>query len=183
MLLLQSFTGTEGISRLFKFEVELLSENRKIAFADIVGKAGHDYDLPRRRTPRYFNGLVSRFSQADADGNFFRYTAEIVPTLWFLDRSVNCRIFQEHSRPEIIEEFLQQSGLTDFKNTPCMDSFRHSNTACNIAKRIFNFISRLMEQYGIFYFFEHEETKHTLVLANAPSAHAYCPGQRSRASG
>ena len=178
VLLLQSFTGTEGISRLFKFELELLSEHRKITFSDIVGKAATITVYLSDRSPRYFNGLVSRFRQADADGNFFRYTAEIVPTLWLLDRIVDCRIFQQLTPLQIIEKLLAEVGITDFRNS-VQATLPTLEYCVQYRETSFNFISRLMEQYGIFYFFEHEAEKHTVVLSDSKSAHAYCPGQRS----
>jgi type VI secretion system secreted protein VgrG len=178
VLLLQSFTGTEGISRLFKFEVELLSENGKIVFSDIVGNAATISVYLAHGSPRYFNGLVSRFRQADADGNFFHYTAEIVPTLWLLDRIVDCRIFQQLTPLGIIEQLLAEVGITDYRNS-VHTTLPTLEYCVQYRETSFNFISRLMEQYGIFYFFEHESEKHTVVFADAKSAHAYCPGQRS----
>ena len=97
VLLLQKLSGAEGISRLFTFHLDLLSENSSIAFTDIVGQRvtitihaanGHD---------RYVNGFVSRFIQTGKDNRFAHYQAEVVPWLWFLTRNANCRIFQQKS--------------------------------------------------------------------------------------
>ena len=177
VLLLQRFKGTEGISRLFKYEVEMLSENGKIAFPNIVGKPV-TITMALADGQRHFNGLVSRFSQFGKIDELYRYTAEVVPMLWFLDRTVDCRIFQDQTAPEIIQDVLKQSGLEDFKNT-LHGSFPKLEYCVQYRETNLNFVSRLMERFGIFYFFEHQETKHTLILANAASAHSYCPGQKS----
>src|ERR1700722_17914768 len=94
VLLLKGFTGSEGISRLFQFDLELLSENSSIAFNDIIGQnvtlriALHD------DKERYFNGFVSRFVQTSSDVRFTHYHMEVVPWLWFFTRNADCRIFQ-----------------------------------------------------------------------------------------
>jgi len=176
VLLLQGFTGSEGISRLFRFHLDLLSENRAIAFGDIVGKrvtikvslAGGD--------ERYFNGFASRFAQSGSDARFAYYQMEVVPWLWFLTRSADCRIFQNQTIPDIIQQVFTGLGFTDFKKS-LTGSFEPREYCVQYRETDFNFVSRLMEQYGIFYYFEHEENKHTLVLANSPTAHQSCPNQ------
>jgi len=176
VLLLQSFAGTEAISRPFAFHLELLSEKKDIAFNDIVGKAvtiqvrlGDDSD-------RNFNGFVSRFVQGLSDSKFTHYQMEIVPWLWMLTRKAGCRIFQKMTAPDVIAKVFKDGGFTDFKNS-LTGSFEELEYCVQYRESDFNFVSRLMQQFGIFYYFEHEESKHTLVMANSPSAHQPCPGQ------
>src|SRR5919198_2545377 len=176
VLLLQGFTGSEGISRLFSFDLNLLAETSSIAFNKIVGqRVTIRIDLADE-SKRYINGFISRFAQSGSDRRFTHYQAEMVPWLWFLTRTADCRIFQNMTVPDIITKIFKDLGFTDFKNM-LEGTFEPREYCVQYRETDFNFVSRLMEQYGIFYFFEHEEKKHTLVLANSPNAHRPCPGQ------
>jgi type VI secretion system secreted protein VgrG len=175
VLLLESFTGVEGVSRLFRFHLDLLSERGDIDGSDLIGRPVAVAVTQADGPPRYINGLVSRFGQAESDPRLTRYSMEIVPWLWLLTRTADCRIFQNISVPDIIESIFKEYGLKDYK-LQLQGSFEPREYCVQYRETDFNFVSRLMEQYGIFYFFEHEATKHTLVLANSPSAHRPCPG-------
>jgi type VI secretion system secreted protein VgrG len=175
-LLLQRFKGTEGISRLFRFEAELLSENPSIAFNDIVGK---NVSLRLRladEEQRFISGVVSRFAQGGADRRFHHYHMEIVPWPWFLTRASDCRIFQNVNVPDILKKVFEHRRLSDYKLTLTGD-YPALEYCVQYRETDFDFISRLMEQTGIFYYFEHEEDKHTMVLADSPSTHQPCPHQ------
>ena len=124
---------------------------------------------------RYFHGHVSRFFAGDEDVEKRRnYRAEVVPWLWFLTRTSDCRIFQQKTAPEIIEQIFKDLGFSDFK---AQLSGKHPEREYCVQYREtdFNFVSRLMEEEGIFYFFQHEKSKHTLVLADQKSAYVDCP--------
>jgi len=176
VLLLQGFTGREGISRLFHFQADLLSTNNAISFANIVGERVTIKVRLADESERYFNGFVSRFAQSGSDVRFTHYQMEVVPWLWFLTRNADCRIFQNMTIPDIVQQVFKDRGFTDFKNS-LTGSFETREYCVQYRETDFNFVSRLMEQYGIFYYFEHEEKKHTLVLANSPTAHQPCPHQ------
>jgi len=103
-LLLKGFRGSEGISRLFRFELDLLSEDPDIQYTDIIGK---EVTISLRQadgTPRFLSGIISRFGQGGTDDLFTSYHAEMVPWLWFLTRTEDCRIFQNKSIPDIIKQ-------------------------------------------------------------------------------
>jgi type VI secretion system secreted protein VgrG len=93
-LLLRSFRGKEEISKLFTFELDLVSEDASIKYEDIVGNAVTVRLTLADGSLRYWNGCVSRFVQAGRDSNLAVYQATIVPWLWFLDQTTVCRIFQ-----------------------------------------------------------------------------------------
>jgi type VI secretion system secreted protein VgrG len=176
VLLLQGFSGQEGISRLFRLHVDLLSEKRDIAFADVVGKNVTIRVALSDNSERFFNGFVSRFSLSGADAKFTRYHMEVVPWLWFLTRSANCKIFQNKSIPDIIEQVFSDAGFDDFRKS--LTGTYHPREYCvQYRETDLNFVSRLMEACGIFYYFEHDNGKHTLVLADSASAIESCPGQ------
>ncbi len=176
VLLLQGFTGREGISRLFSFHLDLASEKDSISFKDIIGQSVTIRVNLADNSHRYFNGFVSRFAQSGSDVRFTNYQMEVVPWLWFLTRIADCRIFQEKTIPNIIEEVFKSRGFKDYKLS-LTASYDQREYCVQYRETDFNFVSRLMEQYGIFYFFEHENGKHTLVLADSESVHQPCPKQ------
>lgn len=176
VLLLQDLTGHEGLSRLFSYELNLLAyEHSSISFKDIVGqKVTITIQLPDG-APRYINGYVSRFTQGDTDDRMFtHYRAEVVPWLWFLTRQADCRIFQNMTPPDIISQVLNLFGFKDFRAS-LKAAYTQLDYCVQYRETSFNFVSRLMEEYGIFYYFDHTvHGKHTMVLADQSSALPAC---------
>jgi type VI secretion system secreted protein VgrG len=176
VLLLKGFSGYESISRPFAYHLDLLSEQSSIAFNDIVGQKVTISLSRADGSKRYISAYVSRFSQSGSSPRFTHYQAEVVSWLWFLTRSAACRIFQNMAVPDIIAKVFTDLGFNDFKKS-LQGSYEQWDYCVQYRETAFNFVSRLMEQEGIFYFFEHEKDKHTLVLADRPNAHKPCPGQ------
>jgi len=175
------FTGREGISQLSHFDIKLLSTDQDIEFSDILNMRAslriwcwQDSDYGR-----VYHGIISSFEHIGQDGNYRLYRAQLVPLLWRLTLNYRSRIFQDQSVPDIIEAVLDDAGfqsddyrlslegeyepLTDPPREFCVQ-YRESD---------FNFISRLMEEEGIFYFFEHdvEADKEVMVIADHASIH------------
>jgi type VI secretion system secreted protein VgrG len=177
VLLLQELTGYEGISRLFSYELDLLAhENDSITFKDILGKkVSITLNLPDE-TPRYINGYVSRFTQGGSDERTFtRYHAQVVPWLWFLTRQADCRIFQNLAVPDIISQVFNLFDFKDFRLS-LKGSYPQLEYCVQYRETSFNFVSRLMEEFGIFYYFDHStKGKHTMVLADQFSTLPACP--------
>ncbi|MFO1372488.1 MAG: type VI secretion system tip protein TssI/VgrG [Candidatus Competibacteraceae bacterium] len=174
VLVFGRMTATEQLGQLFEFELELLSERTDIQLAEVLGKnMTVRMELPQKRGggTRYFNGFVTRFSYLGMRGlRFGLYRATLSPWLWFLTRTSDCRIFQNKTVPEIIKSIFQEHGFTDFIDSLSGD-FRTWEYCVQYRETDFNFVSRLMEHEGIYYYFKHENGKHNLVLANALSAH------------
>jgi type VI secretion system secreted protein VgrG len=175
-LLLADLTGTESISHLFHFSVDLLSENHSISFKDIVGKQVTISIQLNGDNKRFWNGYISRFACTGGDNRFSSYRAEIVPWLWFLSRTADCQIFQQKTIPEIIKKVFQDHGFQDFQDRT-QGSYPQREYVVQYRETAFNFVSRLMEEYGIFYFFEHDQNSHKLIFADKPQVHKNCPGQ------
>ena len=174
VLLLTSMSGSEQLGRPFRFDLELASENDQIKAEDIVGKnVTIRLDLLTGEG-RYFNGYISRFSQLITSGGLARYRATMVPWLWFLTRTADCRIFQEKTVPDIIEKVFRDHGFTDFKRS-LSGTYRVWEYCVQYRETDFNFVSRLMEQEGIYYFFTHKDGEHSLVLADSTGAHKPYP--------
>ncbi len=176
VLLLQGFEGEEAISRPFCFHLDLLSLDASIDYDSIVGQNVTISMELADGSERYFNGFISRFAQSGSDPVFTHYTAEMVPWLWFLTLTADCRIFQNLAAPDIIEKIFSDLGFSDFRNE-LHGSFKERVYCVQYRESDFNFVSRLMEEEGIFYFFEHAAGKHTLVLGNSPGVHQPCRGQ------
>lgn len=158
VLLLISFSGTEQLGRLFEYKLELASEDYQIKPESIVGENVSIRLNLGDKGIRYFNGHVSHFTQLTSSGQLARYRATVVPWFWFLTRTADCRIFQEKTVPEIIEQIFRARGYTDYdKRLSC--EYRTWEYCVQYRETDFNFISRLMEQEGIYYYFEHENGK------------------------
>ncbi|MHC4326120.1 MAG: type VI secretion system Vgr family protein, partial [Planctomycetota bacterium] len=174
VLLLISFSGTEQLGRLFEYKVELASEDYEIKPESIIGQNVSIRLNLVNGGIRYFNGYVSHFTQVTASGQLARYRATIVPWFWFLTRVADCRIFQEKTVPEIIEQIFRDRGFTDFEKG-LSGTYRTWEYCVQYRETDFDFVSRLMEQEGIYYYFKHENGKHSLVLADSVSAHEPYP--------
>jgi type VI secretion system secreted protein VgrG len=173
--LLKDFSYSEQLGRLFQIDAELYSEDAEIDFDDVVGhKATIRLDLEDDKK-RYFSGVVSRLVQVSNEGKMARYRATIVPWFWLLTRTADCRIFQDKSIPDIIEAVFEAHGFDDYE-LKLSGQYEPREYCVQYRETDFNFVSRLMEQYGIYYYFEHEDDKSTLVLADSISAHAPFPG-------
>lgn len=172
-LLLTSMSGEEQMSRLFNYELRMLADDDSIQPDDIVGKkVTFSVEYPDG-DKRYFNGIVNRFAFLGTGDRLSEYRAQVVPWLWFLTLTSNCRIFQNKSVPEIIKSVFEKLGFSDYELT--MQGQHPAWDYCvQYRETDFNFISRLMEQEGIFYFFRHEEGKHTLVIADQKSSYQDC---------
>lgn len=176
VVIIASATITEQLGRLFSMELELSSEDPALDFSAIVGaNATIRLELDNNKT-RYWNGFVSRFVQTEADSKAGgRYRATLVPWLWFLTRTADCRIFQNLTVPDIIKQVFKDQGFTDVKDS-LTGTYTAWENCVQYRETDFNFVSRLMEHEGIYYFFTHENGKHTLVLADGVSAHTVYPG-------
>lgn len=176
-LLLESFSGSEGISQLFSFQLELLSENRRIKFEDILGQeisfgvAGVEEGKP----PRCIHGIVTSFTQLPDAIRLSRYRAVVSPKLWILTRKQNCRIFQNLSVPDILKEMLDGIDVA----WELQGSYPAREYCVQYRETDYDFVSRLMEEEGIFYFFRHTKEAHKLVLSDNKASHHDTPGAAS----
>lgn len=172
------FEGTEAISTLFQFELILTSDDRDIVFADVVGRPARLKLETDKSEPRHIHGIVSRFRHAEDGKKFTVYHATLVPRLYRLQLRHDSRIFQAMSVPDIIKKVLEDAGLTanDFRFS-LSASYAKREYCVQYRESDFDFISRLMEEEGIRYFFEHADDNHALVLADSPHTTAAIPSE------
>ncbi len=176
--------GTEGLSKLFRFQVEFLS-SESLTVAGLMNKSAKiriwqqasSSDVERER---YVHGIVSRFTYlgqvaapGNASGNMKKYRAEIVPWLWLLTQKTNCRIFQGKSIPEIVGEILGEYAGT-VNQQAVSGSYPVFEFRVQYRESDFAFISRLLEESGIFYYFRHTEDSYEMVLADSVTGYFAC---------
>ncbi len=169
-LVLSSFSSSEELGRLFQYEMALESEEHSLDLNKLVGEnVTVGLVLPNEEM-RYFNGFVSRCSNLPIEGRLAKYHMTVVPWFWFLTRTSDCRIFQEKTTLDIIKEVFRDKGMSDFRDDT-KGSYEPWEYCVQYRETDFNFVSRLMEQEGIYYYFEHENGKHTLVMVDSVEAH------------
>jgi type VI secretion system secreted protein VgrG len=175
-LLVTGFRGSESLSSLFIFEVDLIAENStEVDFSKLIGK---EITL-KIATPtksggpewRYLDGICAAFSQGDRNERFTRFSAEIVPKVWLLTQQSQSRIFQLKSIPDILKAVLKGFDC-DWK---LQGNYEPREYCVQYRESDFDFASRLMEEEGIFYFFTHTESGHKMVVGDTPQAHSDVP--------
>ncbi len=177
-LFLKSLRGEERLSGLFHFVLELSSEDKTPDLSAVVGQPLTVTFLLNDGSKRHLNGIVGRFAQEGGDARFTSFTAELHPWLWLLTLTADCRIFQNQTVPQIIEKVFTDLGFTDYRNA-LKGTYQPREYCVQYRESAFAFVSRLMEDEGIYYFFAHTADKHTLVLADDADAHEVCPGLES----
>lgn len=167
--ILTAFSGTESVSKLFEFSLDLFSEDSNISEKNIIGKPLSVCIQGDEGPIRYFHGIVNRFYLGPLSLRQGRsYRAQIVPWFWFLNLSKDCRIFQNLAVKKIIQQVFQESGMSDFSMSKVSGGNTVRNYCTQYHESHFNFICRLLEEEGIYYYFKHEKDKHTLILADSP---------------
>ena len=168
--------GTDQLGRPFAFSVEVLSSKQELSPYDMIGKPMAIEVKSKKGKSRFFHGIISKFLNVGASGGLQLYELELRPWIWLMSHSLDSRIFQELTIPQIIEKvFKDKNGFSDYQ-LKLNATYEKQSYCVQYRESDFAFVSRLLEQEGIYYFFEHEKTKHTLVLADSPSSHKSIDG-------
>ncbi len=174
----RSMTGQERISTLFESRVRLVADTPGIAARSVLGKdMTIEIDLATElggAGRRFISGQVTRFARVGKDdGDMHVYEAVLRPWLWYATRRSDFKIFQFKTVPEIVQEVLAPYG---FAIEPKLSgSYRNWDYCVQYGETDFDFVSRLMESEGIYYFFAHAKGSHQLVLCDGPGSHAPLP--------
>ncbi|MGX9252807.1 type VI secretion system Vgr family protein [Pantoea ananatis] len=180
-LLFRRLSGSEALSQSFVLQAELLSTDARIDRKSLLGKPV-TFTLPTDGllsavNPRYINGKITQIGVRSEELGGVRYAVyglTVEPDLWPMKRDRNLRIFQSQTVPQIVQTLLKEYGVN--VETRLAGSYRVWEYCVQYQESSFDFISRLMELEGIYYFFRHEADKHTLVLCDAPDQHQSFPG-------
>ena len=175
VLLMESLDGSEGISRLFEYRVDLLATvDTTIDPKSLVGsKVSVAIALSDAQGSRWMNGIVASFEQRAGDTEFNVYHARIVPSMWQLTLSANCRVFQNKTVLDIAKEVIGEYGLSISDQTS--GSYKQLEYCTQYSESDFQFVSRILEESGIFYWFEHSDQDNKIVLGDSRNAYQDCP--------
>ncbi len=173
-VIVNNIRGSEAMSELFEFQVSFSSVDKEINAEKFLG-TNASLHLKSDEHERFINGIIIQFSQGTTslkeDIYLTEYFITIRPKLWLLSLDNNCKMFQNKSAMEIIRSVLKDNKISDIsdKTSKCGTNTREYCVQYN--ESTFNFISRLMEDEGIFYYFNHEKDKHTLVIADSSNSY------------
>ena len=165
----------EAISELFRYGLELYSENDSLDGTQIVGQAVTLQIPLSNGSCQYVNGIVGRFTQAGIDNRFVTYLAELHPWLWMLTMSCRLSHLSEHDQPGYREADIFKFGFSDFSDKTT-GTYASRDYCVQYRETAFAFVSRLLEEEGISYYFTHDDSKHTMVLVDDSSSWGTCPG-------
>ena len=200
LMVLHSFEMSERISAPYTLHARLSIDRKHLSRVDsdeIIGRiATVDADFPDKRThvfedgseaeirQRMFTGIVTRFGQTDERGDHAFFSAEVSPWIWLLSRSTDCRVFQNMTVLEIVsqifDEYAAGFGHAKYRLQDASElAYLPKRDVCvQFNETDLNFVSRLLEEEGIHYYFEHRVHEHTMVLAATPKIEE-CLGQRT----
>jgi type VI secretion system secreted protein VgrG len=178
-LLFARLSGSEGLGELFQYQLTALSERADVRPAELLGqRLTVSMDLGEGRE-RHFSGHVTAMHRSvDAERGRTRYELTLRPWLWFLTRTSDCRIFQDMTVPEILAAVFEDEASQRVE-LRLSGAYRSWSYCVQYRETDFNFVSRLMEQEGIYYYFEHSADGHVMVLCDAPGAHVPIEGGES----
>jgi type VI secretion system secreted protein VgrG len=172
-LILLSLEGEEHVSLPFEFRLTMTAEALDADLSQVVGQPVTVTLIGPDGAMRYFNGICARATQSGTTCH-----AELRPWLWLMSFTTDSRIFQNLSAPDIVKQVFGDLGFTDFQDS-LTGTYAVREYCVQYQETAYNFVCRLMEEEGIYWFFTHEDGKHTLVLADDASAHADVPGTSS----
>ncbi len=163
------FEAKEAISSLFEVNLSLASEG-EVKFDEVINKEAL-LTIQGEEKERYFHGIINHFVETGSKGRFYLYDAKVVPLFWLLSLEKDCRIFQNKNVQEIVQDIFQDAKITS-KNFEFRlqnkDQYQPREYCVQYRETDLNFISRLFEEEGIFYFFEHAKEKHVMVIGDSP---------------
>lgn len=180
-LLIAAIEGGEGLSEVGAYTLELASANHRIDHKDLISKNltvavkfGDGEEHP-------INGYVSRFGYSHAEGTLGKYTAELVPWLWYLGKRTNSRIYQHCTPMDVLQKvFADYGALADYEfrifDPPGEETYLTQYDETDL-----HFVRRLMERFGLFFYFEHRSDGHKLVICDDSTHPQCCPEQGDHA--
>lgn len=171
-LVLTRFEGIEGLGELFEFRVEALSTDSNIDFDQALGRNSSVHLNTSDSAGRDFSGVLTQARSLGKRGDYYAYSLVLRPWLWLLSLTSDCRIFPNMKPIDIIKQVFQDRGFTDILDLTAQD-YPTLEYTVQYRETDLNFVLRLMEEYGIYYYFEFEKgdggspSIHYLVLADS----------------
>jgi type VI secretion system secreted protein VgrG len=177
-LVFESMTASAGLSVLGEMQVTLLSDDPNLSTDEVLGHPfSVEVALPEG-SKRQFNGYITRFALGASRGRRYGYQATVRPWLWFLTRTSDCRVFQEMTVPDIVKKVFEDHSIANFE-FKTFRKYRKWDYCVQYRESDFNFIARLLEHEGIYWYFENQNDQHRLILVDSQSAHDAVPGHEA----
>jgi type VI secretion system secreted protein VgrG len=173
-----SVTATEGLSTLGEARLNMISPKESIDPHALLGKPVTVKMTLRDDAKRYLHGYVTRFALTGHSGRFYTYQAVVRPWLWFLKQTVDCRIFQEQSVPDIVKKVFEDHRIANFE-FKLFRSYRKWTYCVQYRESDYDFVARLLEHEGIYWYVQHGDGQHKLVLVDSQTAHDAAPNYES----
>lgn len=175
-LVFQRMSGSEHLGQAFEYRIEALSESTNVDLNALLGeKVAVRVDLPAGGK-RYFNGYVVSAAQVPSESSrFTSFELTIRSWIWLLSQTSDCKIYQNKSVPDIVKQLFRDNGFSDFEDRLTDGSYRERDYCVQYRETDYNFVHRLMQEEGIYYYTKHEKDKHTLVLADSKGSHDKLP--------
>ncbi|MDR0218992.1 MAG: type VI secretion system tip protein VgrG [Enterobacteriaceae bacterium] len=177
-LLFKQLKGEEKLSTLYRFEIELISEKKDVDIKSLRGKSiTIEINTPGNPSAekRYLNGIINEGIVCDFHDPYrYKYKFIVQPKLSILKNSKGCKIWQNKAPLDIIKEILNKYSVKF--ESKLNGTYQQLEYCTQYRESDFNFISRLMEHEGIYYYFTHSASDHTLILADSPQSHEALSG-------
>ncbi|MCM2369871.1 type VI secretion system Vgr family protein [Aporhodopirellula aestuarii] len=175
-LLLENLRYEDALGRPFECAIRAFSKDHSVDDSKYLGESLALHYEPIENKKRFIHGIVSEISYQGVHNEFSVYDIVLRPWLWFLNHTTDSRIFQAKTVPEIVSDIFKTThGFTDFKLSLTKQHPKR-NYCVQYRESDFDFVSRLLEEEGIYYYFVHEEKKHTMVLVDDSASHTTIKG-------
>ncbi|WP_133752981.1 type VI secretion system tip protein TssI/VgrG [Pseudomonas sp. LP_7_YM] len=168
-MLLEHFSGSEGLSRLFELELALLSQKPDVKLKSFIGRRATIEIELADGSIRYVNGYINRLSSQGSDGGMSRYSAVLGPWLWMLTCRFDTRIFQDKTVEDVAREVFHSYGAMPKFEFRLSKTLKNHSYITQYRESDFNFVQRLLESEGVFYYFEHTAESHVMILVDDSS--------------
>ncbi|WP_422376181.1 type VI secretion system Vgr family protein [Roseibium sp.] len=165
----------EGLSDDFEIRLEVVSQKEDLDFDQAIATHMTVKVVTNNGDTRYFDGLLTDARWMGHRDAYYIYRLTLRPWFWLLTKNANCRIFKDKSAPDIISEVLGEHDFADHRKK-LTESYDPIHYCVQYRESDYDFCRRLMEEFGISYFFEHEDGKHTMILADAKSSYSPITG-------
>ena len=175
-LTFRSMTGYEALARGFEYEIDVLATKADVGAKDLIGAPVSVEVELKNFQMRHFNGIIAAFEYRGFDGPQAKCRLFVRPWFWFLTQTKNSRIFQHKSVVDIVKDVFDGHNLTgvvDYKNL--QKTYSPREFVVQYSESDFNFVSRLLENEGIYYFYRHEDGAHKMVLVDTYTTHEPVP--------
>jgi type VI secretion system secreted protein VgrG len=169
-----NLSGEEAISSLYSFTVNFESDSVNIDCQALIGQvAAIELEAQKNQT-RYFSGRIINVAAMGKVGRHWGYEIMLAPSLWYASRHADFRIWQNLTVQSIADDVLERNGIRyDWR---LKGTYKTWEYLVQYGETDLNFLSRLFEHEGIYYWFEHRADGETLILADHFTTHEPCPG-------